>query len=692
MAALDWEDLAWPLDRLSEALHELICRSGLGVKSPTLQRSPREPDEVREWIEMVARHAGCEAEVLATTLGNLPDELCLLGPALLRISGERYLAVLGSGKKTLSVLTPSLRRKQIAVADVCRLFREPAESAHRRQLTALLGAAGLSDGAQGKALDLLLADQLSTARFDSCWVLSSNPGAAPLRLLKEAGVVQNAGKLIAAHTLQYLLWLVSWGLLGSLSLAGHMDRSWLWAWALLLLTVVPCQVMTTWLQGSFAIGLGGFIKRRLLAGAMKLRPEEMRYGGIGSFLGQALEAESIETLALSGGIAGLLATIEIVLAMFILGRFAIALLFWTLLAIYAAWRFFRRFETWTDTRMTMTEDLVEAMVGHRTRLAQLPRDEWHESEDQALHGYFAHSKSLDSAGAWLIASVPRGWLLTGLACLLPSIAARQSLDSGIGLTLGGVLLAYAALRKLTSSFADVAAAWVAFRRIKPLFQAAARPEKLGEASVAENQRSHKVIEADRLSYRYRATGKAALQSGSLVIRQGDRILLEGASGGGKTTFASLLSGMRQPESGLLLVNGLDRDTLGDTRWRQRIAAAPQFHENHILTETLAFNLLLGRRWPPCRSDFEEAEAVCRELGLGELLDSMPSGLMQMVGEGGWQLSHGERSRVFIARALLQSADLVILDESFAALDPENAKLGLETTMRRARSLMVIAHP
>jgi ABC-type ATPase involved in cell division len=50
---------------------------------------------------------------------------------------------------------------------------------------------------------------------------------------------------------------------------------------------------------------------------------------------------------------------------------------------------------------------------------------------------------------------------------------------------------------------------------------------------------------------------------------------------------------------------------------------------------------------------------------------MPAGLLQMVGETGWQLSHGERSRLYIARALLQRAELIILDESFAALDPEN---------------------
>jgi ATP-binding cassette subfamily B protein len=66
--------------------------------------------------------------------------------------------------------------------------------------------------------------------------------------------------------------------------------------------------------------------------------------------------------------------------------------------------------------------------------------------------------------------------------------------------------------------------------------------------------------------------------------------------------------------------------------------------------------------------------------------------MQMVGEGGWQLSHGERSRIFLARALLQNADVTILDESFAALDPENLKTALHCALERAETLVVIAHP
>jgi ATP-binding cassette subfamily B protein len=96
-------------------------------------------------------------------------------------------------------------------------------------------------------------------------------------------------------------------------------------------------------------------------------------------------------------------------------------------------------------------------------------------------------------------------------------------------------------------------------------------------------------------------------------------------------------------------------------------------------------------WPPTNDDVALLEPLCRELGLDGLLAQMPGGIMQMVGESGWQLSHGERSRVFLARALLQEASLVVLDESFAALDPENLRRSVNCARRRAPALLVIAH-
>ena len=201
-----------------------------------------------------------------------------------------------------------------------------------------------------------------------------------------------------------------------------------------------------------------------------------------------------------------------------------------------------------------------------------------------------------------------------------------------------------------------------------------------------------LLVARGLGYRYPGRERRVLQEIDLTIAAGDRLLLEGGSGSGKSTLGAIVAGLREPGAGLLLLGGLDRPTLGLVGWRRRVAAAPQFHDNHVLTATLAFNLLMGREWPAEPADLAEAEAVCRELGLGPLLERMPSGLLQMVGETGWQLSHGERSRLYIARALLQRVDLLVLDESFAALDPETLQRALRCVLSRARAVLVIAHP
>ena len=101
---------------------------------------------------------------------------------------------------------------------------------------------------------------------------------------------------------------------------------------------------------------------------------------------------------------------------------------------------------------------------------------------------------------------------------------------------------------------------------------------------------------------------------------------------------------------------------------------------------------MGRRWPPDAGDWKEAETLCEELGLGELLTRMPGGMNQLIGDTGRQLSHGEHSRLYLARALLQGGELVLLDESFGGLDSDNLKRALTCARKRAESLVVIAHP
>jgi ATP-binding cassette subfamily B protein len=523
--------------------------------------------------------------------------------------------------------------------------------------------------------------------------------------IRQAHLPYHLSVLLGAHATQYLCWILAWWLLGRGALQGRLDPAWLLAWGLLLVTVIPLHLWSTWAQGRLAFGLGGLLKTRLLAGALRLTPEEIRHQGAGQFLGRVLEAEAVEGLALSGGLLGLLAGVEVAMAACVLGAGAggwlhVGLLWgWLGVAGGLGWYFLYQRRDWTAARLTMTHALVERLVGHRTRLAQEAPESWHIGEDQELAAYFASSHRLDLTSAWLSALIPRGWLLLGLLGLGPALLAGRVTAVSIAIGVGGTLLAYEAWKKVAAALVHLAGAALAWHQVAPLFAAATRPQvvtppayALPAAEPPGDAGDAPLLEAHALVFRHRVHGAPVLRECSLQMRTGDRLLLEGPSGGGKSTLASLLTGLRQPDSGLLLLDGLDLPTLGTAGWRRRVVASPQFHDNHVFTGTLAFNLLMGRHWPPRPEDLQEAEALCHALALGPLLERMPAGLWQLVGETGWQLSHGERSRFYIARALLQNASVLILDESFATLDPETLHCVQQCVLDHAPTLLVIAHP
>jgi len=320
-------------------------------------------------------------------------------------------------------------------------------------------------------------------------------------------------------------------------------------------------------------------------------------------------------------------------------------------------------------------------------------EHWHDGEDEGLESYLKASKPMDNSTTALLAIIPRGWLVLGLLGLTPAfVEDAHPTTAKIAIAVGGILLAYRALKRLTAGAWQLAGAAVAWERVSVLFQSAARPELNGSlASITKPPAMQPVLDARNLGFRYSERTEPVLRGCDLQISAGERLVLEGPSGGGKSTLVSLLIGLREPGAGRLLMDGLDRQTLGAQGWRKRIAAAPQFHENHVLAETFAFNLLMGRRGAPGQKDLAEAEELCHELGLGDLLARMPAGMLQQVGETGWQLSHGERSRLYIARAVLQAPEVIVLDESFAALDPENLQRAVECVTRHAKTLIVIAH-
>jgi ATP-binding cassette, subfamily B, bacterial len=700
--------LTWSAPRLARAIEAIAAISGM--ESHTAQ-SPNEsevhslpPGVVQNWIHENAIRHGLEAEHVDVTYEVVDQMLRQVGPALLQIPGDgepEFLAILGDGK-SISVLTPDLSTKNVSPGWIRSKLVDPLEQPLSREVEPLIELARMAPHRRERARAALIRERLRNKTVTSFWKLRVPPGAGFTHQVRQAKIPSRFLALIFAYLGEYALWILSWWLIGKAALEGTFDSGWLLAWALLLLTIVPFRLLSTWLQGVVSIGVAALLKRRLLYGALRLTPEEIRLQGVGQFLGRVLESEAIEATALSGGFSALIAVIELMAAFFVLSWGSAAtvlcllLLVWVLVIGYLGYDFYGRRKNWTNTRLNMTHDLIERMVGHRTRMAQESHAHWHDGEDEQLSRYLQASKNVDQSELRLIALAPRGWLILALLGLTPAFASGGSSAEKLAIAIGGILMAYRAFNRVATSLWQLEDAAISWKQVSLLFHAAARPEPVGIPLLRNDfelrSNDHNLVEAQDLTFRYPDRGEPVLRKCSFSIRPQDRILLQGHSGDGKSTLASLLIGMRTPQSGLLLLDGLDWQTVGMDGWRRRVVSAPQFHENHVLTETFAFNVLMGRGWPPAQKDMEEAEELCRELGLGDLLDRMPAGLLQMVGETGWQLSHGERSRLYIARALLQRASMIILDESFAALDPETLRQSLQCVLKRAPALMVIAHP
>ncbi len=523
------------------------------------------------------------------------------------------------------------------------------------------------------------------------------PSGSFWQQVRAAGLVWRSGGLLGVHALETIFLFASWAAVGSGALNGRVDKAWLVAWALCLATLVVLRGVARSSEVALSIGFGGLLKERLFAGAMAFDADLLRRKGIGELLSQVFEAEALEGLATDGGLQIVLATLELLMIPVVLswGVSAsleiILLLAWLCLTAILVLQNARERFRWTKARLGLTHRLVENMTAHRTKLAQQPPSEWHTTEDGETEEYAQVSERLDRSTARIETFIPRGYLIAALLAFSPSFLAGAATLSQQAITLGVILFAYTSLQRFTFGASRVSAAYVAWRSIKAVFDAAARP---AENSTAETVALKEVrtFQLQNVVFTHAGRRVPSLKNCTLTIHRGDSFLLEGDSGSGKSTLALLLAGMRRPSAGFILAGGLDLQTLGEANWRQRVAAAPQYHENHILSASLSFNLLMGRPYPHSSEDIQEARELCLELGLGSLLERMPSGLDHIVGETGWQLSQGERSRVFLARALLQNADLVILDESFAALDPENLHRCLGCVRRRAKALLVIAHP
>jgi ATP-binding cassette subfamily B protein len=178
-----------------------------------------------------------------------------------------------------------------------------------------------------------------------------------------------------------------------------------------------------------------------------------------------------------------------------------------------------------------------------------------------------------------------------------------------------------------------------------------------------------------------------LREVTVEMEPGRVLALVGASGGGKSTVASLLARLYDPTAGRILLDGVDLREL-DTRWlREQIGAVAQ--EPVLFAASIEDNIRYGRPG----ATVAEIEAAAKAANADTFVRGFPEGYKTLVGERGVRLSGGQKQRIAIARALLKDPRILVLDEATSALDSESEHLVQEALERlmHGRTVLVIAH-
>ena len=294
--------------------------------------------------------------------------------------------------------------------------------------------------------------------------------------------------------------------------------------------------------------------------------------------------------------------------------------------------------------------------------------------------------------------IPRALLETGLVFLIAAFFVVTVLADGSpeeALAVLG-LFAYTAQRlqpsihKIISSLNSIRFAGEAIDNIyDDLYMVESIPiQDAGSSALPSTSAGPRRIELEHVSFSYPGSSVPALRDVSLSISPGESIGVVGPTGGGKSTFVDLLTGLLEPSSGVVRIDSLDLRTC-TTSWQREIGVVPQ--TVFLIDDTFRRNIALGF------SDGEIDDARVHDaVGMAQLsafVSALPDGLNTVVGERGVRLSGGQRQRVAIARALYRQPSVVIFDEGTSALDNATEADLLEAmrSLRGGHTIVAVAH-
>ncbi len=240
---------------------------------------------------------------------------------------------------------------------------------------------------------------------------------------------------------------------------------------------------------------------------------------------------------------------------------------------------------------------------------------------------------------------------------------------------------HSALARLGESFGAIAAALPGLEQTRPLLEA------VPETSTAGEPVTHLGGEVlfDHISFRYHADGPLILDDVTIHARPGEFIAIAGESGAGKSTLFRLALGLETPTSGAVYFDGRDLRRLNLEQLRRRIGAVPQSVRLH--PEDIWDNIVAHHEGATDEEVWQSAGAA----GIDAEIKAMPMGMMTPVGASGSVLSGGEGQRVTIARSLIRSPRIMLLDEATNWLDNESQAQVMNNLAALTSTRIVIAH-